>query len=466
MDKHYKIKQGLDIKIKGVAEKIIKGDINSEFYVICPKDFFGFSPKLNVEINDIIKQGECICFDKKNPEIKLTSPVSGKILEINRGEKRSINEIIIKKIDNEIPKTFEIPSLELLNKEKIQEILLESGVWLYLKQRPFGTIANPKIIPSDIFISFFDSSPLAGNYDFILQNYSNEINYALKIISFLSNNKLKLNFREKSSLYEFIEEKDKYEISFFEGPHPAGLHGTHINKISPINKGDIIWTINAIDLPIIGNLFIKKMYIPERIFALCGSEITDPAYYRCMANSVLDDFLKDKVMSDDCRYISGNVLTGKNVSNYSYLNFFDASFCVIPEGGNDNDMFGWLAPGLNKYSNSKTFLSNYLPVLKFLKNIANDDTTKLEDNYRISTNMHGGKRAFIVSGEYEKVCPLNIYPQFLIKSAIANDIEKLEKLGIYEILEEDLALCEFVCSSKINVQEIIKNTFISFLNEN
>ncbi len=462
MTNHFRIKKGLNIKIKGEAEKKIMQDYIPDLFAISPSDFFGFNPKLEVEIGDIVKQGDSICHDKNYPEIKLTSPINGEIIEIVRGEKRSINEIIIKKIDNGNPKLFNIPNSYSINEKTVKDSLLESGTWLYIKQRPFGTIANPNISPRDIFISFFDSSPLAADYDFTLQNKSAEINAALKIISLLSKNKLRLVFKENSILYNLIEEKNNYEIYFFDGPHPAGLAGTHINKIAPINKGEFVWTLNATDLPIIGNLFLNKQFYPERIFALCGSEINNPAYYKTLSNAILENILKEKVTNDNCRYISGNVLTGKNVSKYRYLNFFDNSFTVIPEGNNDNDLFGWLTPGLNKFSNNKAFFSHHLEFLKPKSSIIG----KNEDNYRISTNIHGGQRAFIISGEYEKVCPLNIYPQLLIKSAIANDIEKLEQLGIYEVLEEDLALCEFVCTSKINVQEIIRNAFINIINDN
>ena len=464
MTNHFRIKKGLNIKIKGEAEKIILQDYIPDLFAISPSDFLGFNPKLEVEIGDIVKQGDSICHDKNYPEIKLTSPINGEIIEINRGEKRCLNEIIIKKIDNGNPKLFNIPNSENINENTVKDCLLKSGTWLYLKQRPFGTIANPNISPRDIFISFFDSSPLAADYDFTLQNKSAEINAALKKISLLSKNKLKLVFKENSILYNFIEEKNSYDIYFFNGPHPAGLPGTHINKIAPINKGEFVWTVNASDLPIIGNLFLNKQFYPERIFALCGSEINNPAYYKTLSNAILENILKEKVTNDNCRYISGNVLTGKNVSKYRYLNFFDNIFTVIPEGNNDNDIFGWLTPGFNKFSNNKAFIPNHLKFIKALTSLFNKNSEN-KDDYRITTNIHGGQRAFIVSGEYEKVCPLNIYPQLLIKSAIAKDIEKLEQLGIYEVLEEDLALCEFVCTSKINAQEIIRNIFVTILND-
>src|SRR5574344_804235 len=236
MTNHFRIKKGLNIKIKGEAEKKIMQDYIPDLFAISPSDFFGFNPKLEVEIGDIVKQGDSICHDKNYPEIKLTSPINGEIIEIVRGEKRSINEIIIKKIDNGNPKLFNIPNSYSINEKTVKDSLLESGTWLYIKQRPFGTIANPNISPRDIFISFFDSSPLAADYDFTLQNKSAEINAALKIISLLSKNKLRLVFKENPILYNLIEEKNNYEIYFFDGPHPAGLAGTYINKIASIIK--------------------------------------------------------------------------------------------------------------------------------------------------------------------------------------------------------------------------------------
>ncbi|MDR2836410.1 MAG: Na(+)-translocating NADH-quinone reductase subunit A [Bacteroidales bacterium] len=450
MNNFYNIKKGLDIQIKGKASEIISDNYIDSTFIISPNDFFGFSPKLSVKIDDIVKRGDCLCFDKNMQEIKLTSPVNGKIIDIIRGEKRIIEEIIIEKIENNNAVNYASINPNEYNQQNIKSLLLDSGCWLYIKQRPFATIANPEISPRDIFISFFDSSPLAANYDFILKDKKNEINTALKAISCLCNNKIYLNFRKNSQLIDIIDNHENYNINFFAGPHPAGLAGTHINKIKPINKNEIVWTLNAADLPIIGHLLIYKEYLPERIFALCGPDIKNPCYYKTISNCVIINLLKNKITSDNNRIISGNVLTGKNVSKKPHLKFSDTLITIIPEGNNLQDIFGWIMPGFKKFSFSNTFISKYIKPKKF----------------EITTNLHGGKRAFIISGQYEKVFPLDIFPQLLIKAAIASDIEKMEELGIYEIIEEDLALCEFICTSKINIQEILKSSFKIFLDKN
>ena len=453
--KYYKIKRGLNIKLKGKAEEVIDNEIIvSNKYIISPEVFYGFEQKLAVQVGDIVKRADVLLYDKNFPEIKLTSPVCGTIIEINRGEKRKITEIIIEKATNDDYINF-IDNQDINNSEVIKNILLNSGCWLYIKQRPFGIIANPTKKPNAIFISFFDSATLAPNFDFILKDKKNEINKALQILKNLSDCKIYLSFNKNSYLINLIENQENYEINFFDGPHPSGLVGTHINKIRAIGKNDIYWTISAADLPIIGNLFLSGEFLPERLIAVCGSEIKNPCYYKTIANISLLDFLKDKIKNQNVRIISGNVLTGQDVSEKPHLDFFDNMLTVIPEGNKEEELFGWLLPGLNKLSNSRTFLSNYYPILNILKSAGNDND-RLQDEYSATTNTHGDQRAFIMSGEYEKVCPLDIYPQMLVKAAITEDIEKMEQLGIYEVIEEDLALCEFVCTSKINVQEFIR----------
>jgi Na+-transporting NADH:ubiquinone oxidoreductase subunit A len=441
MVKLYKIRKGLDVKLKGIAQTSIEESFLNKYYILRPTDFWGIIPKLKLKQGDAVKRGECIFFDKNMPKIMFTSPVSGTIVDIVRGEKRKITEIIIEtdqtdKKNSSVKFDFSDKSLE-----NIKHIMLSSGVWTFIKQRPYGIIANPDNIPRDIFISFFDTAPLAADYDFILKDKKAEVNEALETLSKVFDVKIYLNFKKGSSLVDIVDNKEKYEISYFEGPHPAGLVGVQINKINPINKGDIVWTINATDLPIIGHLMLTGEYYPERIFALSGSEIKNPCYYKSLIGAELKHILNKNVKKDNTRIISGNVLTGTNVSDNPSLGFYDTLITVIPEG-NKYEMLGWAAPGINKLSNSNTFLSALFPNKKYV----------------VDTNYHGGKRAYVVTGEYEKVCPMDIYPQLLVKAAITEDIDKMEQLGIYEVIEEDLALCEFVCTSKTEVQSIIRKS--------
>lgn len=438
MNNIIKIRKGLDIKLAGKAEKSIIGEINFESVSIRPADFPGLIPKLLKKEEDEVKAGEVVFIDKYRPEIVFTSPVSGKIMSVIRGEKRKILEIIIQK--NDLNDFVNFPLLaDEKSPEKIKELFVNSGIWPLFKQRPYGIIPDPKDTPRDIFISFFDSAPLAADYEFILKNNIEEINLALSKITKLTNGNVFLCFHNNFVLAKDIIEIDNINKYYFKGPHPSGLSGVHINKIKPINKGEIIWTLKATDLTIIGNFIKTGKYYPERIISFAGSEVKNPGYYKTIAGANLSEIIKENVKSQNARIISGNVLTGTNITERPFLGFFDNLVCAIPEG-NKYEFLGWLKPGINKFSASATFLSKLFP----------------KKEYEIDTNLHGGKRAYVVTGQYEKVCPIDIYPQILIKAILAEDIDKMEQLGIYEVIEEDLALCEYVCTSKIEVQSILR----------
>jgi len=438
MNKHYKIRKGLNIKIAGEAKKNIGKEFDARTFIIRPTDYIGLIPKILLKDGDFIKRGEAVFVDKYNPEIRFTSPVSGQIASVVRGEKRKLLKVIIKsdKKDNSISFKDQIC---YDHADKIKNLFLNSGVWPYIKQRPYGTIAEPNDIPRDIFVTFFDSAPLAPDYDFILKDKKEEINIALKSIKKLTDGNIYINFREKSILIDLIDNPDDYIINHFNGPHPAGLVGTHINKIKPINKNEIIWTLNAADLPVIGHLLLTGEYLPNKLFAIAGSEVKEPCYYPVRSGADISELIVNIVKSDNYRCISGNVLTGTNVTDNQSTGFYDHLISIIPEG-NKFEMFGWIQPGFKKFSVKRTFASKIVRPRK----------------YNIDTNYHGGERAYVVTGEYEKVCSIDIFPQLLIKSILVEDIEKMENLGIYEVIEEDLALCEFVCTSKIEVQSILR----------
>jgi len=434
-----KIRKGLDIKLAGKSAKVFKGVLNYNSISIKPDDFPGFIPKIIKKEGNNVKIGDIVVIDKYRPEIALTSPVSGKVASIIRGEKRKILEIIIENDHKDDLISFDVLENED-SVDKIKDVFLKSGVWSLIKQRPYGIIANPNDTPRDIFITFFDSSPLAPDYDFILEDRIPYLNLAIEKISKFTNGKVYLCFKNGSILNDKIEKTNNSEIYFFEGPHPSGLPGTHINKIKPINKGEIVWTLNATDLLIIGKFIKTGIYNPERVFALAGSEVKSSGYYKAVSGANISELINsENISSENYRVISGNVLTGRNVTQRPYLGYFDNLVCVIPEG-NKYEFLGWLKPGIDKFSSSRTFLSKLFP----------------KKEYIIDTNYHGGRRAYVVTGQYEKVCPIDIYPQILIKAILAEDIERIEQLGIYEVIEEDLALCEYVCTSKIEVQEILR----------
>lgn len=439
MNKTFKIRKGLDIRIIGQAETKIEGEIKPSLFALRPDDFKGITPKLKFKEDEIVKRGDIVFFDKYNPLLTVASPVAGKIKQIVRGEKRKILEVVIEKSGDDSVK-FEINPQLFTDKSMAQKLLSDSGFISYVTQRPYGVVASPEDTPRDIFVNFFDSAPLAPDYEFILKEKDAEIRKGLEFISVLTEGKVYCNLKKPSRFSELVPNNGKTEVNYFEGPHPSGLAGTHINKIRPLNKGEIVWTIDLADLAILGHLLINGEYLPERIIAVAGSVVKSPAYFKTLAGSDISLLKKEFNKTEDYRIISGNVLTGTDITKSPFLGIKDSMISVIPEG-NKFEMFGWVLPGFKKFSNSGTFLSGLLPLGK----------------YELDTNLHGGHRAYVVTGEYEKVCPLDIYPQLLIKAILANDIDKMEQLGIYEVIEEDLALCEFVCTSKNDIQEVLRD---------
>ena len=449
MNNLIRIKRGLDLKLNGHAEKNEVGEIESKFYSLRPIDFESFTPKLILKQGNHVKRGETVFVNKYNPLVCFPSPVSGRIHEVVRGEKRKVMEIIIESDEkDEFIKHDTTGILDFKNDRKI-EILQKSGLWAYIIQRPYGIIANPDDKPRDIFISFFDSSPLAPDYDFILKDKKEEINLALKLLKSFTDGDIYLGFRPGQETEKLIENVSDYKKHYFKGPHPAGLVGVQINQLKPINKGEIIWTVDAADLPILGYFVKTGEYLPERLIAFSGSEITKPAYYKSRSGVSLSETIKNITLNSHVRIISGNVLTGKNVTTSPYLSFYSKQVCVIPEGSNKFEFMGWAMPGFNKLSASGTFMSRIFLGKSFIPD----------------TRLHGGHRAYVVTGQYEAVCPMDIYPQLLVKAIMVNDIDKMEQLGIYEVIEEDMALCEFVCASKIEVQEIIRKGIDEMIKE-
>lgn len=440
MSKYIKIKKGLDIKLAGEAHKTIAGIPLPKTFAIKPADFIGVTPKLLVKEADVVLAGTPLFYDKNNEAIKCCSPVSGEVIEIVRGEKRKILEVKIL-ADREISYiAFDKANPNELSREAIIEALLNSGTWPFIRQRPFGTIANPNEIPKSIFISAFDSNPLAPDNDFIMQGNEATFQTGLDALRKLTEGKVHLNIHAVATAAAIFTNARGVEINKISGPHPAGNVGVQIHHIDPVNKGEVVWYINPQDVLIIGRLFNGGKFDASRVVALTGSQVIAPKYYKTIIGSAVKNIMADGRLKDGAnRIISGNVLTGKQIAADGYLNFYDSQITVIPEG-HQHEFMGWLAPGFHKFSMSRTFFSWLMPNKK----------------HQLDTNLHGEERPFVVTGEYEKVFPMDIYPVQLLKSILIEDIELMEKLGIYEVVEEDFALCEFVCTSKIKSQEIIR----------
>lgn len=433
-----KISKGKNINLKGEALLKVE-DYHSQTFSLKPTDFHGLKPRLSVKEGDSVFAGDSLFFDKDFEKIKFVSSVSGKVQSINRGEKRKLLEVVVK-ADKKIKfKKFNVSNFEKFNSEKLKNLFFESGLWSLIKQRPFDSVADPNKVPKAIFISCFDSSPLAPNYDYVLFGKEKEFQKGIDVISLLTDGKIHLNISEKSD-YEFFNKFQNTQLNKFYGPHPAGNVGIQIHHIDPINKGDVVWVLKPQSLISIGNFFLSGKYLNYKTIAITGSEVKSPKYYKSFQGVNISGLLKGKLFSGNKRFISGNVLHGDNIGKEGHVGFFDDQITVIPEG-DYHELFGWAMPGFKKYSFSRAFLSSLIPQRQVV----------------LDTNMHGEERAYVVSGQYEDVVPMDIFPVQLIKSILVEDIELMEKLGIYEVSPEDFALCEFACTSKIPVQEILRH---------
>jgi len=439
MSKVYKIKKGLDIPLMGEAEKVVRQAEPARYYGVKPIDFHWMRTKLLAKEGDRVKAGSPLFYNKLQPDVQFPSPVSGKVVAVNRGERRMILEVVVEADSKTEYEDFGSGEPSEMPREEVSDKLLKSGLWAFIRQRPYSTAANPKDVPKSIFISGFDTGPLAPDSDVVVKGEQENFQRGIDALSKLTDGTIHLNLNAEYPPSEVFTGAKGVQHNYFKGPHPAGNVGVQINRIDPINQGDIIWYVYPQDVITIGRLFEKGIYDASKVIALTGSEVQKPLYYRVLRGTSIEDLVKDNVSKGDLRYISGNVLTGKQINSEGYLGFFDDQVTVIPEG-RYHEFLGWAMPGFNKFSTSRTFFSWLRPHKK----------------YRIDTNLKGGERAYVMSGEYEQVCPLDIYPVQLIKAIMIGDIELMEKLGIYEVDEEDFALCEFVCTSKTPVQSIVR----------
>ena len=441
MSEYIKIKRGLNLKLIGEAIKSVLELPVADIFAIKPKDFVGLTPKLLVKVGTNVLAGTTLFYDKNNENILFCSPVSGEVIEIVRGEKRVILEIKIL-ADREVKHLlFNKSNPKQLSRKEIVEQLLNSGVWTFIRQRPYGTIAKPSENPKAIFISAFDTNPLAPDNDFIMSGKESHFQTGIDALKKLTTGKIHLNVKANSSPATAFSQAQDVQINTISGPHPAGNVGVQIHHIDPINKGEVVWYIHPQDVVIIGKLFAEGIFDASRTIAVTGSQINTPKYYKTIVGSSIKNILADAgLKKGDNRIISGSILSGSKITADSYLGFYDSQITVIPEG-NEYEFMGWLAPGFNKFSVSRTFFSWLTP----------------NKQHDLNTNLHGEERPFVMTGQYEKVFPMNIYPVQLLKSILIEDIDMMEKLGIYEVAEEDFALCELVCTSKIKSQEIIRN---------
>ncbi len=433
-----KIKKGLDINLKGKASEVMLSSGKSASYAIVPDYYSGILPKVVAKVGDKVKAGSVLMVDKNRPEIKFVSPVSGEVAAVNRGEKRKVLSIVVTPDAQNEYEDFGKKSVSSLNADQVKETLLNAGMWPFIKQRPYDIVASPAETPRDIFVTAFNSAPLAPNFDFIVKGQEADLQAGLDALSKLTNGKVYVGVKAGSSV-----KLNGVEVVGFEGPHPAGNVGVQINHIKPVNKGEVVWTVNATDVILMGRVFNKGIADFSRLVVVTGSEATERGYVKVVAGCTIESILGGKVLDNGhIRMISGNVLTGTKVSMNDYLGAYDCQVTVIPEGDDVHELFGWAVPGFNKYSTSHSYLTWLIGRGK---------------EYVMDARIKGGKRAMIMSNEYDKVFPMDILPEYLLKAIITFDIDKMENLGIYEVAPEDFALCEFVDTSKIELQKIVRN---------
>jgi len=439
MSKDIRIKKGLNINLIGEAEKTTAKAVLSNVYAINLQDFHGITPKLLVKQGAEVKAGEPLFYNKNVEDMLFVSPVSGELVEVVRGARRKILTLKILADKSQELVSHEPLSAKSAKAEDVKSLLLKSGCWPFIKQRPYDIIADPSVAPKAIFISACVTSPMAADLDYALKGKEKEVQAAITALGKLTPGKVHVSVGKSSqSIFSKLEDMELHNVS---GPHPAGLVGTQINKIDPINKGEVVWTIAPQDLVIIGELLITGRFNPERIVALVGSSVKAPKYYTTKIGSEISTFLyASGVNTENFRVINGDVLTGSIAKPDGYLGFYNNTVSVIPEG-DDYEFFGWNKPVFDKVSTTRSLTFSWLQPKK---------------KYELDTNTNGEHRAFVVTGLYEEVFPMDIYPLQLLKACMVKDLDEMEQLGLYEVAPEDFSLTEFICISKQPHQQIIR----------
>ena len=443
MSKTIKLRKGLDIRLVGVANKVKTEVAAPKTISLKPADFHGMTPRMLVKEGESVKTGQAVFQDKYNEPIKFASPVNGTIQAIVRGDKRRILEVVIALDENQESNSTGTIDISAMSNKEVKEKMLASGLWPFIRQRPLDVIADPANNPKAIFVSAFDSSPLAPDFDFVLHGKNKEFQVGLDALTKLTSGTVHLTINGKLPSDSTFTEAKGVQINTMIGKHPAGNVGTQIHHVDPINKGEFVWTVNAQDVANIGSFFLNGVYAGKKTIAITGSEVKDPHYIEVLQGANVSNILEGQVKSDNVRVISGNVLTGDKIAKDGHLGFYSNQMTIIPEGNQLKFVAtkGWAGPGLDKFSNNRLMLSAWLGRNK---------------KYKQDTNLNGEERAFVITGEIEKVFPFDILPMQLTKAAITDDIDGMENLGIYEVAPEDFALCEYVCSSKIDIQDKIR----------
>ncbi len=431
MAKVIKLRKGLDINLKGkAAAEITTVDCPGE-YALVPDDFTGLKPKVVVKEGDAVKVGDALFVDKLHPEVKFVSPVSGTVSLVERGDRRKLLSVRVKCDGKQETREFDVNG-------DVKALLLESGLFGFFRSRPYDVVANPEDAPKAIFVSAFNSMPLAADFEVVLKGQEKEFQAGISALAKIA--KVHLGVSAKQTSEALTGAKD-CEVTIFDGPAPAGNVGVQINHVSPINKGEVVWTMGAEEVIFIGRLMTTGKVDLTRTIALAGSEVKAPKYYKVLVGQQLSTLLAGTIEAEGARIINGNVMTGIKTTADGYLAAHATEINVIPEGDHADEMLGWIMPRFNTFSTHRSYFSWLLGKKK---------------EYVIDARVKGGERHMIMSGEYDNVFPMDIYAGYLIKAIITGDIDRQEALGIYEVAPEDFAIAEFVDSSKLELQRIVR----------
>ena len=443
------LKRGLDLPMDGKAELQLGSIARPDIYRIVPDHFAGIKPKLMVKVGDEVKAGSPLFHDKTFEEMLFTSPVSGRVVDIVRGERRKVMSINIEasaKQEYEVLNESKVDS-QKLNAEDVKALLMKSGLWSLIKQRPYDCIALPGKTPRAIFISTFDSAPLAPDYEFVLKGQLAALQAGVSALAKIAPVYVGIQGGARATEFRELKECTTYEVF---GPHPAGNVGVQINNVLPMRKGDVMWTINVQDLALIGHLMLTGKVDMQKLVALTGPLAYGKQYYRVLPGMPLTAVFGQNIHKElPCRLIAGNALSGHQVTMDEAVSIYDNQYTVIDEGTTTHEFMGWLLPRFNDFHADKTDPASMLD---------NPCTQSFfgKRTYRWDARIKGGRRAIIVSGEYDKVFPMDIYPEYLLKAMIAGNLDKMEQLGANEVAPEDFALCEYVCTSKLPIQDIVR----------
>ena len=443
-----KLRKGLDINLKGKANFETIRRIDSSEIALVPDSFGGVTPKVIVHEGDCVKAGEALFVDKKYPEMKFASPVSGTVKAVVRGDRRKVLYVKVKADETQQFVDFGIKDIEKLDGRAIKEALLASGLFSFIQQLPYAVTTTPDTMPKAIFVSAFRDMPLASDFEVELKGNEKDFQTGLTALSKIQKTYLGLSVHQTASA--LVNAKD-VEINVFDGKCPAGNVGVQVNHIDPINKGEVVWTIDPAAVIFFGRLFNTGKVDLRRVIAVAGSEVKNPSYTEILIGTPLSKVLDGQLKSiEHVRIINGNPLTGRKTTLEDFVGAHTSEVTVIPEGDDVHEFLGWILPRTNLFSVSKSYFSWLMG----------------KKTYNLDARIKGGERHMIMSGEYDKVLPMDIYGEYLIKAIIAGDIDKMEQLGIYEVSPEDFAVAEFVDSSKLELQKIVRNGLDMLRKEN